>query len=304
MQMMHDLLAQTPRNWSLSRQIPDAPAILYQTSRRICDTEPLVGTGRWHCVRAAIVLLTVFPLMDNALPDIFSGQSELINVRLLWVLRLQWVLQDELTFSKFLCSINLINTSRQHNHPVRWSCSNGNCNWHVCCWVSLRSCPFQLDWFIRQNTRSILPLMITLRYCTWPWPPWRLWALWWHYTDGITGQVGCFGKYLEQFYHDSVPGSSLVKALFATKKRNDNWKKRNNHDVCCNSQQQQDAVNQRRDRYPWPTRDHHQTVTVRWCNSWSRKQVPCVSLRVTLVYNCESHLSSPSPKQLWCFLKK
>ena len=53
------------------------------------------------------LLLTTFPLLDSAFPDIISGKSGLINLRLLRVLRLQRVLRDELTFSRFLYSINL-----------------------------------------------------------------------------------------------------------------------------------------------------------------------------------------------------
>ena len=53
------------------------------------------------------LLLTTFPLLASALPDAISGKSGLGNLRLLRVLRLQRVLQDELTFSKFLYSISL-----------------------------------------------------------------------------------------------------------------------------------------------------------------------------------------------------
>jgi len=56
------------------------------------------------------VLLTTFPTLNTPFPgvwDILSGQSGLINLRLLRVLRLQRVLRDEVTFSRFIYSINL-----------------------------------------------------------------------------------------------------------------------------------------------------------------------------------------------------
>ena len=57
------------------------------------------------------LLSTTFPLLDTAFPDWLSGQSGLINLRLLRVLRLQRVLQDELIFSKFVYAINPYNNN-------------------------------------------------------------------------------------------------------------------------------------------------------------------------------------------------
>ena len=73
-------------------------------------TQPLVLVDVFVVVLP--LLLTTFPLLDSALPDAISGKSGLGNLRLLRVLRLQRVLKDELTFSKFLYSIDL-NPRRQ-----------------------------------------------------------------------------------------------------------------------------------------------------------------------------------------------
>ena len=53
------------------------------------------------------LLLTNLPLPDTALVDYVSGQSALINLRLLRLLRLQRVLKDEMTFSKFVSAVRL-----------------------------------------------------------------------------------------------------------------------------------------------------------------------------------------------------
>jgi Ion transport protein len=51
------------------------------------------------------LLLTSFPLPETAFLDVIGGQSSLINLRLLRVLRLQRVLRDEMTFSKFVSAV-------------------------------------------------------------------------------------------------------------------------------------------------------------------------------------------------------
>ena len=68
-------------------------------------TQPLVLVD--FAVVVLPLLLTTFPMLDTAFPEVLSGQSGLINLRLLRVLRLQRVLKDELTFSRFVYALQL-----------------------------------------------------------------------------------------------------------------------------------------------------------------------------------------------------
>ncbi|CAB9527085.1 Ion channel [Seminavis robusta] len=79
-------------------------------------TQPLVLVDVFVVVLP--LLLTNFPLLDAAFPDFISGQSGLINLRLLRVLRLQRVLKDELTFSKFVNAVQL-NSNRSSSAIVQ-----------------------------------------------------------------------------------------------------------------------------------------------------------------------------------------